>query len=152
MAVPLQLRILRALRVRLEQISVANGYLTDTGKYVVAGPGQVEKRDCPAAAVIPGGDEKSEDQGRSMRLSSTFHVDHWVAAYPELPGEAIVEQAADIRRAALDSAGKLADDDGDLARLLYVRSERMDSSDGVEGMRQTYLVNFEEAYGDPTRR
>lgn len=159
MPTPLQIRAARALRVRLEQITVANGYLTDTGLYVRSGRvwDEVASRDdlTLIAGVIDGGDVKTADGQRRMTLQQVLYVDHYITPYPghERKGEAIIEQRADIRRAAMAGRGNLSDDEGTFA-LLYIGSEPIDSPAGskVEGMRQEYRIPMEEAYGDPTSR
>jgi len=159
MATPIQLRALRALRVRLQQISIENGYLTNTGERIFAGRREIQRDQCPAACVVYGGNSLTQENGRSMALDHVVYVDHFVERYEddELADEAISEQSTDIRKAALANNRALFDGDGEsdkICLLRYVGSTPIEEgvSHEVEAQRVEFRIPMEEAYGDPTRR
>lgn len=165
MTSPLQIRALRAIKARLEGISVDDGFHSNAGDAVMFGPRWPDESDCPCLLVIDGGDFPQPDSGgrstssgnhRSMTLAQTIYVDCFAIRYsdPEDAGLAVSELRADVKRAALDySAQALRDDDGVIGgALAYSGAEPIAAPDGsaVEAFRLTFIHTLQEAYGDPT--
>lgn len=165
MTTPLQIRALRALQLRLEQIAVADGYQTDAGRRVYKGPRFPDKKEVPCIIVTDGGDEPVPDSGgrttnngnsRSMHLQQTFLVDVFARKYDDSEeiGIGAAEVRADAKTAALDYAAQaLSDDDGKIGGpLTYEGAVQLESPEGasVEGFRLTFTHTIVEAYGDAT--
>lgn len=166
MATPLQTRALRAIKARLEQIAIADGYQTNAGERVYLGPRWPDERDVPCIILIDGGDESVPDSGgkdtnngnsRSMHLQQTFIVDVFAQRYEDIEegGIGASEVKADAKTAALDyDAQALSDDDGTIGGpLTYQGAVPIEAPDGsnVEGFRLTFTHKVLEAYGDATR-
>lgn len=158
MSLPLQIRALRALRARLEQIATEDGYLTDSGERVLMGPRFIEADQCPAILVIDGGDLAEEPTGsgnsRSMKITQTVYLDCYARIEADSESESASAVRADAKQAALDyTAQALRDDDGVITGpVIYVGAEPIEQPEAadVEGFRLTLNWTLLEAYGDPS--
>lgn len=144
----LQVRVLEAIRLRLEAI--------DRDYFVDYGPSYPEADDCPAILIVDGGDENPNPQqrpgrGAPMFLTQTVEI-HCFAKidrsehYSALLASRLRSQ---VKNAILDeSVQRLTDDAGELGGVHYVSTVRIETDGGVVGYVVTFTVQLEEYPGN----
>ena len=147
-----RMRILTALKARLEEIRPANGYATDAGLRVRLGPGAVTADDrVPRLALIPGVEPEIRPQLDKVKILLPVTVEGVIGADPQDPDNPLVVEPllADSKRALFRSADRTI---GGLAINLHVAGERVtgrESGGATVACAVSGLIEYTELYGDP---
>jgi hypothetical protein len=145
-------QILAALKARLEQISVANGYWTNAAGHVHHGRVEVTADDVLSGtavlALIPGRATKREG-GRRMLLDLPLAIQGLVPADPVNPLDSVEPILADIKRAFFLPADEQLG--GLVTHVAYVGESVTDRVSGgtLAGVEVEANVVYWEQYGLP---
>lgn len=156
MTLPLGERFLRALMNRLRLITPSNGYHTSAGENAKRHCRTWADDELPAVSLFDGGTdvEKGDGSHLSMAMSKTLLIGCYAKADQEETGEVLSLLEADIKSNVLTwvTSGALRTDlNKQIGTLALTRTEPLAREEGsnVEGVALTFLVKYQEGYGDP---
>jgi hypothetical protein len=147
-----RMRILTALKTRLQDIKPANGYATDAGLRVRLGPGSVTPDDLlPRLALIPGVEPEVRPQLDKVKILLPFVVEGLIEADPNDPDDPTVIEPllADSKRAVFRATDRTL---GGLAINLHVAGERVTGRENggrTVACAVSGVLEYTELYGDP---
>lgn len=162
MADPISLRVLYAIRSRLQLITGGTPYNTTAGDNVVIGAASMDAESQLPCCVIreieesatAAGPDNSEiaptDGSRKMLVRLGVSVEGYAAGAQSNVGEIAAKLKADIKRAVM-SGGPLEHSGLRIGPISYGGAESMPREDGsnAEGVRVRFVATYTEKVGDP---
>lgn len=149
-------RILEALKARLREISVENGYATNAGDHIFLGslPNLGPDDPAPCLAIVPGDDAPGSQQAKVM---IDWPIDIYVVASVDLKGGdpwvAIEDGIADVKQAIeLEDRGLregVTQLLADKIRRAPVRTMPRESGFPLVGAMVGYVAPYWEVWGAP---
>jgi hypothetical protein len=141
------------LVLRLQEIRVANGYLSDMGANVHQERTTFDDADAfPLINVQFVGEAPKGDTGNSKKatIDRTFRVEIWRNS----DSEGLLSHLQDVKRAAIlrDRFDRFEDADGSLGSLNYRGTEQVEQEVGgklISGIGALFAITANETLGDP---
>lgn len=150
-----RLRILEALKARVEAITIANGFTTDAGLHVYLGviPALGADDEKQAIALIPGEDSVGKHLS-NIRIDLPVNIAAVADPTLDRPWEAVEAMLLDIKKAVeLDdrSLGGLLIEGNGVLGLYRGTTEILERRSGTDavGVAITYGCPYVEAFGAP---
>lgn len=150
--IDISLDIATAVRARLANISIANGFYTDAGLRIFTGRRNVDQADVPCLVINEGEDSVFAQKDTRVSLGLAMAVQGFIACDPDDPYQAGHRLVRDIKRAIFTEHdagyphwGRRGDDTPLVNRTTYVGRTVSQREDGASLLSVVVQVRFDVA-------